>query len=143
MYKQLWVKALREGGYRQGQESLHYRIDEDSYPGVSDKEFGDFYCCLGVFQHGMKTKCNIVVEDDSEGELLSAEEWDRYFYIPNIDKFFAATNKFGHDISGERHGENVETYGDQYYFAMLNDRAVSFSVIADLIEEFVFEKTAD
>lgn len=38
--KQKWIKALRSGKYQQGRYKLYSR-----------KQYGEYYCCLGVLRH--------------------------------------------------------------------------------------------
>jgi hypothetical protein len=109
-----WVKALRSGGYRQGQENL---CKEDEISGDCD------YCCLGV-------ACDILIE----GDWVKPPHWKEWG-IGNPGKH----KVFGFPAISIPSLETLKEMGlDLAYakeLAKLNDKGWSFKKIANKIEK--------
>ena len=107
--KKLWVAALRSGEYTQGRGRLRNRADE--------------FCCLGVL-------CNIHAQEHPEiaaAQRTSLEYMGSYAQLPK-----AVVRWAGLETSP---GTCVRIAGNLNFLAVYNDRGVSFSQIADAIEE--------
>jgi hypothetical protein len=116
-----WVKALRSGKYKQGQEVLH-----NNYCGK------DTYCCLGVL-------CDLYQQDrrSKKKKMLDVENaWDTFAYdgedthLPDAVREWAGmkTNDGNWDALDEKRSNLV----------YLNDaKRKSFKRIANIIEKNV------
>ena len=108
--KELWLKALRSGDYKQGKGAL--RSDDTSLR--SD----DTYCCLGVL-------CDLFPGDEwamEEGEWLMGSEAS---YLPPSVMEWAGLDE---------HVPRVPLGGRMVSLALVNDTGRPFEEIADLIE---------
>ena len=120
--KNLWVKALRSGNYKQGLGRLHRQGAE-----------GDVYCCLGVLCE-LAIKMGVDVSTDSrygsreyDGELCvlpaSVREWaEMYSSDGTLDD--AVEVELGED---DEMFSALDAYND--------DAGATFDQIADVIEK--------
>lgn len=103
-----WLAALRSGKYRQGQSALAQR---DSSKHVR-------YCCLGVL-------CEITPEAVRDASALSDLNYSYTYGSDSSDAY----------LPGSLRNDVNITPKQQYALARMNDDGVSFSEIADWIEE--------
>lgn len=107
--KELWINALVSGEYSQAYGQLR-------------TEWG--YCCWGVL-------CNLHAKE-------TGNEWNGNTYlgatkfIPEEVEKWAGLEKIG---EGVIRGYQVTYEGNQLYLDVLNDTAVDFSTIAEVIKE--------
>ena len=110
--KERWLKALRSGKFNQTYERLVKKLNGD---------FG--FCCLGVL-------CHL----DPRVKRFTFDIGGEWFY-----EYVFPYEQHRDDIPGE--GFAYEKWGLEpeqlSYLAGLNDRGVPFSMIADIIEEYL------
>ena len=107
--KKLWVAALRSGEYKQGRRRLRSDVNT--------------FCCFGVL-------CNIHAQEHPE--IAAAQQTRRaymgsYALPPEEVLLWAGLESFRADA--------VRIAGELNFLEAHNDRGVSFSQIADAIEE--------
>lgn len=107
--KQLWLKALRSGEYKQGKEYLR-RNDE--------------FCCLGVL-------CDIYSKETERSE------WERTTHDDREYEFLAETSILPYDVArwaGIDTNNNTVYIPEVGELSQLNDDGVPFATIANIIE---------
>ncbi len=118
-----WVPALRGGGYKQGQEALKSRYDEE-----------DHFCCLGVACDLLIKKGILpgwVVKNDYDFSVNGEAE-----YLPKEAADFIGILKAGPSVDIYPDDE----FGDDADLAELNDEHEwSFDQIAGVLERLVRE----
>lgn len=121
--KKAWTNALRSGAYRQGR--LHLQTNEA-------------FCCLGVLCD-LATKAGIV---GRETLRLGSSTKKISFYNPSNSTDASDTHLPGcvaewAEIEGRHKEEDVRTpvLASGVYLVDLNDKGMSFSEIAALLEE--------
>jgi len=121
-----WIKNLRSGNYKQGSEFLRY------------KERGNYYhCCLGVLCSTLKTNWSAMYD---KGTKLESS-----VYIPDglLEKHELLSIIDGEGYRYNRRSWNVVNEDNDYIFdnlAEFNDRHLSFTMIADIIEARLIKK---
>jgi hypothetical protein len=129
--KDRWLEALRSGGYRQGQSSLHLTPDDGE----------DMFCCLGVL-------CDIAFTDDVIGrERMDSDLGSDCYMYGSASAYLptAVINWAGIYWDDERGGLDSSQYeaagrympSSEATLAKANDRGDSFEEIADIIEKYV------
>lgn len=110
--RQIWIEALRNGIYQQGEGVLHSRDNK--------------FCCLGV-------ACDIFRNIEGENFLKIEERKDGFCYLYGGDdallpqivmKWLGLKGRLGSFKEGEK--EN--------YLSILNDNQIPFKKIASIIE---------
>lgn len=116
-----WVKALRSGKYKQGQEVLH-----------NNKGGKDTYCCLGVlcdlYQQDRRSKKKKMLDVDNKWGTITYDGKDTY--LPDVVIKWAGMKTCGGtwDIEDEEIGNLIY---------LNDDKRSSFKRIADIIEKNV------
>lgn len=119
VFKKAWVKALRDGGYRQGKMRL---VDED-----------DRFCCLGV-------AANLLVKDGStKGKWIHDGDWSFGKSVANssgdVLTHSGSCPKWLETVL-EQDSPDPSDYGSVEERLMeLNDKGKSFKHIAKWIEK--------
>lgn len=115
--KEQWVKALRSGDYKQGQNVLRNKNDE--------------FCCLGVL-------CDLAVKEGVIGEPSRKPGFDYYFYNGDDDwggtKVLTLPVMEWAGLSDDNPDVRLVRLG-KTSLAELNDENWTFQRIADVIEE--------
>lgn len=123
--KKLWVEALRSGKYKQGQSRLKYTRDGKVK-----------HCCLGVL-------CEVFKEDNTRSENLLSISIDA---LRENSSFLSVPSVIATEIGLESGNPLVslsetimEELGNMdlpdHSLAALNDAGLTFSAIADIIQE--------
>lgn len=119
-----WVAALRSGKYNQGEGHL----------GMTDEDGDEHFCCLGVL-------CELALDEgipnlnrEFNGDAL------RYFYNDREDFLPTPVMEWAgfHDKNPGIPYIQVEEESDEVYdkpLSELNDEGLSFTAIADIIEQ--------
>ena len=105
-----WIAALRSGAYNQGSSQL-VTVDADE---------NEHFCCLGVL-------CNLATEDgygEWDGEDFKSESGDRENKVM----------PWGMELYTGMESRNG-TVDDDVCLTVLNDKGLSFTELADIIEK--------
>lgn len=113
-----WIRALRSGKYKQGEDKLHFVDKKAKWKGK------ERFCCLGVacvlYNKAMKR---------AGGKQLTVEKvGDAYSYDGNTTTLPPKVQKWLGMLNGEG------SFGDEGSLIQLNDNGTSFRTIAKTIE---------
>lgn len=113
--KQLWLDALRNGGFQQTRGALH-----------DDKG----YCCLGVL-------CEVAIKAGIEIEVKPPKHADERFYYDGYTTVPPDVVQAWANISETGHLDKAVEFAGPPSIALtaLNDRGMTFDQIADVIEK--------
>ena len=129
--KVLWLEALRSGQYQQGQETLRRKNSSGPMNATTDQ-----FCCLGVL-------CDLYAKAHPDRTVWTEATKERHIAL-NLVPFDLGDGLIEHEYlpmrvrvwAGLDPRDPQVTYNDEVTdISSLNDNGVSFTQIADLIED--------